>query len=224
MLDLLLHQVSVKDVIILGRVTPDADLSSCWAALSNDERARAAAFRKRQSRDVYVATHGTLRGALSDALDVPAVDLRFELNEWGKPSLCPPFDALHFNISHSHDHFAVGLSRAAPIGIDIEMMSADAHYEISADFMSAREFAAFSSLTGRRKQHLFYDLWVKKEAFVKALGIGLSLDFRQVELLDQLPCAISAAAAVGQSCHRARFLELPSFPEFATAAVSLSEG
>ncbi|WP_137154166.1 4'-phosphopantetheinyl transferase superfamily protein [Rhizobium sp. FKL33] len=220
--ELSVHHLSTTKVVIVGRVTPDDDLSLCLAALSDGERARAADFRTRMLHDVYVATHGTLRHALSDVLGIPPAEIRFETNEWGKPLLCEPFKALNFNISHSHDHFAVGLSDEEPIGVDLERKSAEAPYEIAPHFMSSNEVRAFSSLSGESKHYLFYDLWVRKEAIVKALGMGLSLDLRQIDVLEWSTMTTPLGAALGHCRRPYRFLDIPRFPEFAAAAVLVS--
>lgn len=90
-----------------------------------------------------------------------------------KPKLAPPFNHFDFNIAHTKDYFALALTQNALIGIDIE--STNKHTDIlgiAKRFFHPEEYQAL--LTTADPQDLFFRIWTQKEAFVKAIGKGLS--------------------------------------------------
>jgi len=89
--------------------------------------------------------------------------------EHGKPYfIANPY--CHFSLSHSGESFAL-ITHDAPIGIDIERLR-------HADFKIARRF-----FTQDEQDYVdgdnfrFFEIWTKKEAYVKYTGEGLSRPF-----------------------------------------------
>src|SRR5256886_7924492 len=95
----------------------------------------------------------------------------------GKPALAPRFAAsdLRFNVSHCDDLAVYAFSHGCEVGIDVEavrvMGDAD---DLAARFFSRREHGAYRALHPRDKPLGFFQCWTRKEAFIKALGDGLS--------------------------------------------------
>ena len=90
----------------------------------------------------------------------------------GKPRLNP--NALSFNLSHSRHLVACAIARAMPVGIDVQRTDRLTQIEqLATEFFSTSEAASIRRAHGN-EQTLFFDLWTLKEAFVKAIGLGLS--------------------------------------------------
>src|SRR5207244_2000937 len=102
--------------------------------------------------------------------------LRFRAGTHGKPALEFPEEgaALHFNLSHSGD-LAILAVAAAEIGVDVERIAPRPSLERLAErFFSKREVQAFGGVPAAFRSAAFYGAWVRKEAFLKATGLGLS--------------------------------------------------
>lgn len=96
-------------------------------------------------------------------------EIQFEYNEHEKPSI-KNFPEFHFSVSHSGNCVAF-VSDTSPIGIDAEIIS-DARIEIAKRFFSENEYKYI--LESESQNNTFYEIWTKKEAYVKFLGTGLS--------------------------------------------------
>lgn len=153
----------------------DESWVAAWGqALAGDELAQADRFRRAADRTRYIAAHALLRTALSAATGCPPASLTLARGPYGKPFL-PAAPALHFNLTHTAGLVAVAL-HSAPVGCDAE--PADRHVEEGAlSMMAAEERDWLRGLSpGAVRNRTFIRLWVIKEAFSKALGLGLSLD------------------------------------------------
>lgn len=145
--------------------------------LSADERERASRFRFRRDSDRFVATRGILRVLLGRYVPLPPDQLVLSYGPSGKPCLSSPeLGSLQFNLSHSQGLALYAFARDRNIGIDVEALRAvpDAD-RIAERFFSALEQAEYRSLPPHQKQRAFFHCWTQKEAFIKAVGEGLSL-------------------------------------------------
>ena len=174
----------VEVVSVRLDVTRDA-LRSAAALLSNDERQRASRFAFERDRNRFLAARGRLRELLAARLGVAPAAVQLVYGARGKPALSPHFaDAeLHFNVSHCGDVAAYAFARRREVGVDVEhvrlMPDSD---EIAARFFSRRENEAYRALDPRDKLVGFFNCWTRKEAFVKALGVGLSLHLERFDV------------------------------------------
>jgi 4'-phosphopantetheinyl transferase len=155
------------------------------ATLSSDEWERASRFRFETHRHRFVSGRGILRGVLAYYVGVEPENLRFLQGAHGKPELAPEFalSRIHFNLSHSEDLALIAVTRNARVGVDVERTRPleDAG-ELVARFFSARENAAFQSLPPEIKPTAFYNLWTRKEAWLKATGEGIGHLLNRVEV------------------------------------------
>lgn len=147
------------------------------ATLSKDERARADRFKARSKRKEFIITRGLLRKTLAQTLDIDPSSLEFDYAEHDKPFL--PAATLgvpiSFNVSHSHNQALVALTLDRAIGIDIEKIRQDVSFEkLAARFFSKQESQALEKLDKNTLPKAFFACWTRKEAFVKALGDGIS--------------------------------------------------
>jgi 4'-phosphopantetheinyl transferase len=140
--------------------------------LSADERARAARFAFARDRRRFVVRRARLREILAAATGMRAERLVYTANSYGKPSMAS--DGLRFSTSHSHETWAVALSDRE-IGVDVEHHQADLDWRDLADSLfGPAERAALRALPPEDAIRGFFDCWARKEAFVKAIGMGLS--------------------------------------------------
>jgi 4'-phosphopantetheinyl transferase len=156
-----------------------ADLARLQALLSRDERARSRRFHFEHDRRDFVAAHGLLRQALSRAADVPAESWRFQADVYGKPALVddqagtPP---LAFNLTHARGIVGCVVACAAAVGIDAEIVRpAVATPEMAARCFVGEELRLLERATADAYAVTFAELWTLKEAYIKAVGAGLSL-------------------------------------------------
>lgn len=150
---------------------PPAVLAACAELLDPAERERAARFRFERDRQPWIAARGALRRILGAYLGADPRLVRFALGPRGKPELDPP-GPLHFNLSHSHRLMALALAGRL-VGVDVEYERFDLdHAELAASVFSAAERAALAAADD--PPQAFFRIWARKEAFIKALGAGLS--------------------------------------------------
>ncbi len=147
------------------------------ATLSADEQSRAARFHFEKDRARYIAGRGLLRLILASYTNIEASDLQFSYGPYGKPALAAAHNAgmLQFNLAHAQGLALYAITRERAIGIDIEQVRPIADLEqLAARFFSGRENAVLRSLAPHEKRETFFRYWVRKEACLKAIGVGLA--------------------------------------------------
>lgn len=165
----------MTDALAVDLWTWDLDApvaAAAVATLSDDERARAARFVHDRDRRRYVAGRARLRAILADYMGRPAEVLRFRYGAHGKPALDDAGD-LCFNLSHTGDLAALAVTRGHELGVDIERAE-PVREDVASRFFSVREQAALRQAPADDQVRGFHRIWTRKEAFVKALGEGLS--------------------------------------------------
>lgn len=159
--------------------TPDSDepLDSLRAILTEDERARVERIRLEHVRRRQIAAQAGLRIILGRTLGTNPRSVRFARGPHGKPHL--ENEALSFNLTRSGDRFAVGVSEAGSLGVDIEFMRAIPRLtQLAGTVFSEAEMEEMSGETEEGRLGAFYRGWTRKEAFIKAVGTGLHLPLR----------------------------------------------
>lgn len=206
-------------------VSADDELLDLALALSEEDKAKADRFRTPMQRTVYVAAHGALRLALSHALACNPADLFFTFNRWGKPALAPPHSDLHFNLSHSNNHVLIALSRSGAIGVDTEYIAREPPYDISQNVFTKRECAMLEERSLDERRALFYALWTRKEALLKAVGCGLHVEPSRFETDDIhfSSEAVPGIIDVSWGLQRWWFQTLPSPPGFSSTMTVAEE-
>ena len=169
------------------------DVSEDAAArcLSDDELARAARFRSPEDRASCVAAHRLLRAALGARVGADPRTLRFEAQDGGKPVLSGRRGP-EFNLSHARGVVTVAGGGAHPVGVDVERVRTDAiARELEARVLHPDERARLRDDVAPARA--FFQLWVLKEAYIKATGEGLAAPLREIcfdperTALDALP-------------------------------------
>jgi 4'-phosphopantetheinyl transferase len=159
--------------------------------LSPDEAERAARFRFEPDCEAFVATRGVLRTLLGSYLGVAPAQVVFSYGPKGKPEV----EGLSFNVSHAGDLALIALVRTQRVGVDVEVMRPDVTMRaLARRFFTAAENDALASLSDVDLVRGFYGCWTSKEAFVKAVGEGLSFELDRVETA--VPPAPAGVASV----------------------------
>jgi len=154
------------------------DLKPFIHLLSDDERARAARFLNEVDRKAFIAGRVAARLLMSERTERSPHSIRFTYSSHGRPTVD---DGPDFNISHSGDHVLVALARdpGTMIGVDAECHDrATDLTKVERLVLSGPEIAWLNACENRREA--FLQLWVMKEAVLKAAGTGLSTDPRMV--------------------------------------------
>lgn len=154
-------------------------VSKAQRLLSPDELASARRFVFERDRKRYIVSHSILRTLIGQYLDIHPSHVTFAHNEHGKPYLGRNHNALNvsFNMSYSRELALYAFAREnCQIGIDIEYLQSDIDCKsIAQSLFSTDECKLISNLTGADLYEAFFTIWVRKEAYVKAHGEGLSL-------------------------------------------------
>lgn len=169
--DLHPHQV---DVWRIHLDLPPATVRQLESTLSAEETQRAAHFRFAKDRDHYTVAHGSLRNILARYINRNPSQLYFSANKYGKPVF--EDRNLEFNLSHSGDFALIAVSQGCKVGVDIERIrSGMEHEKIARRFFSPNEVAELMAMPPDQKIDGFFNCWTRKEAYIKAQGLGLSL-------------------------------------------------
>jgi 4'-phosphopantetheinyl transferase len=156
----------------------DAAVRAAVDELSPDERARHDRMMRERDRRDFAVAHAMLRRSLSARGDCAPHEWIFTNGARGKPALMPDAAArtrLSFNLAHTDGLVACAVARDAEVGIDVEAVDrrADA-LGLAGRFFSPAEVAELQRCPDGTRLLRFIEIWTLKEAYVKAIGEGLS--------------------------------------------------
>jgi 4'-phosphopantetheinyl transferase len=207
------------DVIDVRHAQVDGVTPGLLALLSEEERAKADRFMFPHDRDCYVAAHALLRATLSDFFARPPLDWAFVTNAWGKPRV-EASDAsarLCFNLSHTRGHVAVAVALDREVGVDVERVAPSrADEEVARQLFAPAEFADFQEEPGAGRAAAFFDVWTLKEAYIKAVGLGVALPLKDFAFT-RAPLRISFAPTLDDTPSRWLFRRFRPTPDVAMA-------
>jgi 4'-phosphopantetheinyl transferase len=160
------------------------ELGELLKLLDDRELAQAQRFATPELKRKYVVSHGSVRLALGRYLDVLPSDVRFVEAPHGKPQLDPCHASeVQFNLSHSGEKCLIAISAGSPVGVDVERLRPLEDWrEIAQRFFSEREYQRLLALPVGLVNVAFFATWSRKEAYIKALGLGLALDLSAFEV------------------------------------------
>ena len=151
--------------------------------MSSSERERAQKFVR--GKETHIASRWLLRKVLARYTGIAPEAVEFLRSDKGKPSL--PHSDLHFSLSHSGHWVLLAVGNALLIGADIEEVRATRDLiGIAESYYHPDEFARMQTLDTAAQADYFYRLWTLKEAFLKAIGTGISAG------LDKIAFALNA--------------------------------
>jgi len=191
-------------------------------SLSADEHARAERFRFDRDRERFIVARGMLRSILGGYLGIEPSQVQFWYGQQGKPYLQEDSNQalIRFSVAHSHQLAVYALACAREVGIDLEFARPMSRVPQTATaFMSARELDQLSALPADQQLEAFYLCWTRKEAYIKARGIGL---VQPLECLDvsmapgEPPCLLRVEGDPGET-HRWSLLSFTPAPGYVAA-------
>ena len=148
-----------------------------WSLLAPDEQTRARRFHFERDKNTFVITRGILRTLLGRYVNLLPRQIQFAYSAHGKPTLPPPptISVCQFNVSHTQGVALFAFCRQTPVGVDVERIRPlpDAP-QIAARFFSPSENKSFLTVPAAQRDEAFFNCWTRKEAFIKAVGDGLS--------------------------------------------------
>jgi 4'-phosphopantetheinyl transferase len=197
-----------RDEVHIWRIDLDLQAADRRNVLSAEEQSRANMMRHEGARATFQQARTALRLILGAYTGHEPADLRILLDARGKPGL-DLSGAPFFNLSHAGALALVAVTRAAPVGVDIEFIRpAPRLDELAARFFAPGEVAALRALPESLRVDAFHACWTRKEAFVKAEGSGIAnaLTAFEVSLAPDEPAALvsirgEAARAAGYTLH-----------------------
>lgn len=151
--------------------------------LSPDERERAARMLIPSHRDTFVLARGTLRRLAGAYLDLPPGRLRFDYTALGRPVLpaADNPDGLEFSVSHSGGVVLLAFARGVAVGVDVERIRPRVDCDAIAErFFAPVERQSLASMGGSERRTAFFTCWTRKEAVLKAVGLGISRGLARV--------------------------------------------
>lgn len=176
--------------------------------LSARERQRAARFRFEHLREHYRRSQCGLRQLLGRRLGIDPGAVQFEIGPKGKPHLAALHrSTLHFNLSHSNGSAWIAMADV-PVGIDLERLADRAMQDraaLSARVCSADEQAVLQALPEALRTRAFLLAWTRKEALLKAWGVGIT----GLDSLQSLDTRLPAATRLLGLLHDASLLPTP---------------
>jgi 4'-phosphopantetheinyl transferase len=159
------------------------DLSAHLEILDRHEQERVQRFHFAADAERYAVAHGNLRRILGAYLKLAPETLCFRNNQFGKPELAGE-TTVKFSLSHSKSIAVLAVDHSQPVGVDVEDVR-PIEAEVADGHFSATELSDLRGLQGEAWLAGFYRCWTRKEAILKAEGVGLSraLDSFDVSLL-----------------------------------------
>ncbi|MFM7576144.1 MAG: 4'-phosphopantetheinyl transferase family protein [Microcystaceae cyanobacterium] len=152
--------------------------------LSLEEQQKAARFKFVADQSRYTICRGILRLLLADYLQQDPQTIQFCYHAQGKPLLDPQYHAspVYFNVSHSQALGLIGISEQHLIGVDVEYQRSLDWQALARRFFSPAEQTLLDHSPLAQQELLFFQLWTAKEAYLKAIGTGLSGGLDQVQI------------------------------------------
>ena len=173
------------DVWLTSTEKGEAQIRAYAMSLSKAELARAQKFRSKTGYREYIVTRGLLRQVLSETAGLDLAGVDFMYGEHGKPCLDARVSAktIAFNVSHSHGLALVALTLGGRLGVDLEKIRPEVEWqELAGRYFAEAEIRALDNRPQGDGLKAFYACWTRKEAFVKALGAGVSYGLKQFDV------------------------------------------
>lgn len=163
----------------LDELRPRAE--ALGSLLDAQERARAERFKFDTDRERFVLGHGWMRTLLGHYSGLPPGSIQAIRGRFGKPYL--PGRELFFNLSDTKDAVVLAVSQSIELGVDLETLSRSVdHAAVGAHYFTSSEQAKIAQSHSAKRT--FLDYWTRKEAVLKASGVGIMDDLRTLSVHD----------------------------------------
>lgn len=163
----------------------DSQYRKLYAQASPERQHRADRYLRTEDRYRCIVAGALLRYALGGTDHAEPVR-----TPEGKPYL-PGREDFHFNLSHSGQWVVIAWG-SRPMGIDVETLSMDEGKEqLARRFFSSDEQAYLFAVEGQDRARRFFEIWTKKESYLKYLGTGINRPLNAFSVLDTTALAAS---------------------------------
>ena len=165
------------DIWYLSDIDSGCVNSETLRCLSDEEVTRAGTYAFEQHRKRYIKVRRALRDLLGRYTGCRPDDVDIVYNSYGKPHIEAPIE---FNVSYSHRMGVIALAVDTMLGADIEQVRLipEAGDIVRSQFSDA-ERQAYFNLPDADRNGAFFEIWTRKEAFIKAIGRGLSFPLNE---------------------------------------------
>ena len=182
------HEIHIWTVPL---VVDPAELDRLRGLLSAPERERAARYLHAPSREQFTVTRARLRLLLGRYLGTEPACVEFGTSNTGKPTL--PGTGLSFNVSHTQGLALIAVAAGREVGVDVERVRTQpTHLDMATRYFTPGESRRLNALPPTESERAFFHVWTRKEAFLKAIGLGLShgLERFEVAVPPDEPCRL----------------------------------
>lgn len=177
---MILQKPTDVEIVYFSLECSDKKRQYFYQLLNNEEKERADRYRFDIHRNRFITGRGTVREILAHIGKTKPQRIKFEVNSYGKPAIYEPegLTGLKFNASSSHTMGVIAVANNIELGVDIEFIKLDSDTEdydsiVSSEF-TEEEYEWYNAQVRQDKVQMFYSIWTCKEAYLKALGIGLN--------------------------------------------------
>ena len=151
--------------------------------LSAEELEKYRSFYFARDRDLYLLTHGFVRATLSRYSKIAPQEWVFTHNHYGRPEIAQSEEKpqLRFSVSRTHGLVACLLALSIDAGVDVEKIrKLDNLKTLSEHVFTHLEISRFRDLPESDQIENFFTFWTLKEAYIKAIGEGLSVSLKDI--------------------------------------------
>lgn len=179
----------------INLVRPPAEIARLKNILSDHEKKQAARFHFAHDQRRFIVRRAVLRQLPANQLGLAPKEIKIDSATFQKPKIAAAQNSqrLKFSTSHSGDWALIALAQNCEVGVDVEQHRPlpDAAGLVE-NFFSDWEIAEFTRLPEPTRTEGFFNCWTRKEAFVKALGLGLAYPLKEfsVTLAPGQPAAL----------------------------------
>jgi len=199
----------------------DADV----AVLSEAERERSARFIRPADRARFVAAHAGARRVLARYLRTDPAAIRFATvacckcgsTEHGRPRVDWPPTTLSYNLSHSDQQWLLAAAAGRAVGVDIECFRAVELGRMAQACLSESERAYLTEQPDSQQQEVFFRCWTRKEAVLKACGVGLATRLTSLEVRPEQRGSVEVRHTCGSCPDTWLVQDLPVGPGWSAA-------
>ncbi len=180
--DLTIPDIHTVDIWQIALDIPSAQIQSLKNTLDSKELERHQHLHNKHQQS-FLVSHIACRHILAQYLNLSAKQIIYKKNKYGKP-LLDHGTPIRFNMSHSHNTAIIAISNNADIGVDVEFIKKKPSWEkIAHRFFHPNEIAYLFDQDTDEQKKSFFQIWTRKEAYIKALGTGFATPFSSFDVI-----------------------------------------
>ena len=208
----------------------ESSLASYRTLLSTAEKRQETRLHFAKDRRQYLLTRALVRTVMSRYAPIRPEDWAFSTNAQGRPEIANPpghEPPLSFNLSHSQHLVVLGVTRGRALGVDVEnVRDQEAPMDVVRAFFSPPEADALAALPPAQQHDRFFEYWTLKESYMKARGLGLSIQLSEVgfRFLDDRTVDMVLQPQLADDASRWQFWQFRPAPEYLVAVCTERHG